>query len=176
VLRPSLPLFGIVLLINVASPPDATAQEDVSIRGTWHLHQLYEGTVDGEDAESFGPGVAGQLIATDNETFSLIIVSQRGRRFAATRPSVARAGGLIEAVGYVGRYRAASSAKTLTLHVIHCLYRNCDNSRITLDMALQQDTLELIGTEPEALTPAFYSRSIWRRHSNIDDAQRASGK
>jgi hypothetical protein len=90
----------------VASPSDVSGEEDASIRGTWHLHQLYEGTVDGEDAESFGPGVGGQLIATDNETFSLIIVSQGGRRFAATRPSMARPGGLIEAVGYVGLYKA----------------------------------------------------------------------
>ena len=131
--------------------------------GTWRLDSIYEESAEGEDIDQFGIAPDGSLMADQQGNFSFQIMSTDGRRYAARgTPSMISPTGILEAMTYFGTYEVNERSNKLTLHVVHCLFRSCDNNNRTADLKIRGDTMELISAV-ETLTGAFYSRTVWKR-------------
>ena len=71
--------------------------------------------------------------------------------------------GILEAMTYFGTYDVNERSHKLTLHVLHCLFRSCDNINRTAELKIYGDTMELISAAETSPTGAFYSRTVWKR-------------
>jgi hypothetical protein len=153
----------------LAADPAVPALEMVrplsrQIVGTWQLSSIYEENAGGEDIYQFGSAPIGQFITDNSGHFSLQIISQGGRRYAASNcPVVPRTGGLVEAVTYFGAYYVDRENSKLILHASHCRYRSCDKSQRIASVKIGAGEMELVSAAVPSLTDAYYSRTVWRR-------------
>jgi hypothetical protein len=148
--RSFLTTIAAALIADCALAMEATrAQMERIIReqfvGTWRLDSIYEETAEGEDIDQFGLAPRGSLMADRQGNFSFQIMSTDGRRYAAKGPpNMISPTGILEAMTYFGTYDVNERSHKLTLHVVHCLFRSCDNSNRTADLKIHGDTMELI--------------------------------
>lgn len=132
------------------------------IVGAWKLIDLYEEDEASDDLAMFGTDPQGQFIATESGQFSFLLFSGEGRRFSPrTTASRVETGGIMEAITYYGTYTLQEG--TLTLRIIHCLFKSCDKSTRTASVSFVNDSLVFTSAVLDSLTGSFYSRLVWQR-------------
>ncbi len=136
------------------------------IVGTWRLSSIYEEDTGAEDIAQFGPGPKGLFMADRQGNFSFQIMSNGGRRYAASGGSSAgmmRSARLVDAMTYFGTYAVDQQNHKLKLQVATCLYRSCDKTERTAELRIRGNTMEFISAGESTPTGAFYSHIVWKR-------------